>query len=62
VRWGEIASAQDGVIGRRQAIDAGLTRGVVQRRLVSGRWQRLDDGVFVTFTGPIPDRARLWPR
>jgi hypothetical protein len=60
VRWEEIADSQDGVIGRTQAIDAGLTRGVVRRHLVSGRWQRLDDGVFVTFTGPVPDRARLW--
>lgn len=49
-----------GVVARRQAIADGLTRHAIAARLASGRWQRLHDGVYYTFTGPVPRGARLW--
>jgi hypothetical protein len=55
-----LASYQKGIIRRGQLIDAGYSASAVQRRLVSGDWQRLGDGVYATFTGESTREARLW--
>jgi Transcriptional regulator, AbiEi antitoxin len=59
-QWTETLDIQVGVAGRRQALEAGMSRNVLRRRLASGRWRRLQRGVYATFTGPAPRRAELW--
>jgi hypothetical protein len=58
--WPSIAVPQDGIVTRRQLISAGLTPGVARREVVARRWRRLHPGVYATFTGPVPDQARIW--
>lgn len=56
----EILRSQSGVISRRQAAEAGLTMAAIDNKLRSQRWQRMQQGVYATFTG-VPDRqAQLW--
>jgi len=47
-------------VTRRQALGAGMSDGAVTARLRFGRWQRIHQGVYATFTGPIERDARLW--
>jgi very-short-patch-repair endonuclease len=54
------AAEQAGVLSRRQALAAGLTPQVVDGLVRTGRWQRLDYGVYATFTGELSGEARLW--
>lgn len=56
----ETAARQCGVLTRRQALDAGITRAAIAAQLAARRWQRVHPGVFATFTGPLPAPARLW--
>jgi len=51
---------QRGVVARQQALADGMTRHAVTARLESRRWQKLHDGVYYTFTGPVPREAQLW--
>jgi hypothetical protein len=51
---------QSGVLSRSQALEYGLTDKHVVAALRTGRWQRLHDGVYATFSGPVPRSARLW--
>jgi very-short-patch-repair endonuclease len=51
---------QCGVISRHQAEAAGVASTVVDNRLRSGRWHRLQRGVYATFTGPPVREALLW--
>jgi hypothetical protein len=55
-----VARHQGGVISRRQALAAGMTRSQIDARLRSGRWRGLEFGVYATFTGPLSPQARLW--
>jgi Transcriptional regulator, AbiEi antitoxin len=55
----EIAAGQGGVISRSQALDAGLGRDSIRRRLHAGRWSRLHVGVYVIAAGPAT-LARVW--
>ena len=55
-----LAADQAGVIGRAQALDLGMTPGMVRAFLDSSRWQRVHPGVYATFTGPLPTMSRLW--
>jgi hypothetical protein len=43
---GRLIAKQQGVLSRSQALEAGLGRGAIQRRLDSGEWQRLHPGVY----------------
>jgi hypothetical protein len=52
--------AQDGVVSRSQALEAGWSSRWVAYRLDAGRWQRLLPGVYAMFSGPVPARARAW--
>jgi hypothetical protein len=51
---------QDGVISRRQALDAGLTDIDIERRLRRREWARIHPGVYVDHTGPPTWNQRAW--
>ena len=55
-----MASTQDGVITRAQAVACGLADSALRRLVMSGAWQRLDHGVFVM--GPAPATWDQWAR
>lgn len=53
------AAAQDGVVTRRQALDAGLSSRQVEWLVrEGGSWQIIIRGVYATFTGPLTARHR----
>ncbi len=56
----DLAARQSGVIGRQQALRAGLRRDVIDGLVRTGRWQRLRSGVYATFTGEPGWNAQLW--
>jgi hypothetical protein len=56
----DLAHLQAGVIGRQQAIRAGLPGSAVLSRVAGGRWRRIYPGVYATFTGPVTRDAQLW--
>jgi hypothetical protein len=58
--WQAIAEAQAGVIARRQLLELGLSARQSRRGLDSGRWRQAHPGVYLTFTGPTSDEARVW--
>jgi hypothetical protein len=58
--WQELAAEQDGVVGRRQAMLAGLSEDQWQWRLDSGRWQSVLPGVAVVHSGPVTERQRAF--
>jgi hypothetical protein len=51
---------QDGVLSRTQALRTGLTDKQIVAALHSGRWQRMQAGVYAAFSGPPGRRAVLW--
>jgi hypothetical protein len=59
-RWREVAEFQAGVISRQQLLASGLTARQSRRGLDSGRWRQWHQGVYLTFTGPVNDEARIW--
>jgi very-short-patch-repair endonuclease len=54
------AKLHGGVVTRKQAIKAGMSRHAIEWRLQAGRWQQAYRGVYATFTGPLDRTARLW--
>jgi hypothetical protein len=56
----ELLVRQEGVIGRSQAMEFGLSKDWVRQRIRGGQWQRLQHGVYATFTGEIKREAQLW--
>ena len=56
----EQAESQRGVVTRRQALRAGLTRSAIGTRIGTGRWQRIYPGVLATFSGEPGREALLW--
>ena len=50
---------QAGVVTRAQAHSSGLSDKAISHRVATGRWQRIYPGVYATFSGPVPDVARL---
>lgn len=54
------AEFQRGMITRKQAFEAGLTRSAISARVASGHWQRIHPGIFATFSGPPHRAAHLW--
>jgi hypothetical protein len=56
-----VLSSQHGVISRRQALSAGLTRAMLERRTRrGGPWQRILPGVYLTVTGtPTTDQRDM---
>lgn len=55
-----LAQGQDGVVSRAQLRDMGISRAVVRSHMRGRRWRRVHPGVYATFTGPLPDPARVW--
>ena len=56
----DLLRGQRGVLTRAQALDAGLTGKAIEVKLRSGRWQRLQTGVYTTFSGEPPRDSWLW--
>lgn len=56
----EVLRRQDGVISAAQGREAGLTAGQVRHRVESGRWVRLQRGLFADAQRERTDRARLF--
>src|ERR1700760_4362934 len=51
---------QAGAVSRRQLLRAGFPRSTIDSKVKRGMWQQLHPGVYGTFTGVVPWRARLW--
>lgn len=51
---------QVGVVSRRQLLACGLPESLARDQVLCGRWRRVFPGIWLTFTGPIPARARVW--
>jgi hypothetical protein len=58
--WLMLLDAQRGIVDRCQALRLGFTASRIQHRLASGKWQRVYEGVYATFSGPLSREARLW--
>jgi very-short-patch-repair endonuclease len=56
----DILDFQCGVLSRTQALGSGVGPKTVRARLLAGHWQRLQRGVYTTFTGEPSWEARLW--
>jgi hypothetical protein len=56
----DLAAAQEGIVARRQLTEIGIARPFVRSHLRGKRWRRVLPGVYATFTGPLPDLARVW--
>jgi hypothetical protein len=55
-----VVAEQAGVVSRQQLLRAGISRTTITSRVNRGIWQRLQPGVYGTFTGTVPWEARLW--
>jgi len=55
-----LADEQGGVVSRRQAYAAGLSRWKVKAELRAGRWQRPGDQSLCLHNGPIPELGQWW--
>ncbi len=55
-----LLALQDGVIARRQVLEAGLPPGLVARKLRRREWVQVHPGVYVDHTGPLTWRQRAW--
>jgi hypothetical protein len=47
-------------LSAEQAAVVGINRSAIRTHLDAGRWQRLHEGVYAVFTGPVPFRTRVW--
>ncbi len=56
----DLLRQQDGVISRRQALDAGLQEHEIRRLLRRNEWARVHAGVYVDHTGPLTWSQRAW--
>src|ERR1022692_4437793 len=55
-----LVMAQEGMLGREQALAAGLSPAAIRERLDRGSWQRIYPGVYATFTGKVIRSSELW--
>lgn len=56
----ELLAAQGQVIASRQSGEAGIGSRAMRRRGGSGRWQRLQRGVYATYSGDPARETTLW--
>jgi Transcriptional regulator, AbiEi antitoxin len=56
----EEVQLQSGVLSAAQLVGAGLSREMLSSRVKHGRWQRLNRGVYATFSGEPGRVAVLW--
>src|SRR5260370_42152578 len=55
-----VLSSQEQMISAAQALALGETYDKLRWNVKTGRWQRVYPGVYATFSGELPRRARLW--
>lgn len=48
------------MVARWQAIAGGYSRSTIELRVATGQWQRLANGVYATFPGPLGRLSELW--
>jgi hypothetical protein len=58
--FAELSAVQHGVFTRRQAFEHGITPSRLAAQLRAGRWRRLHNHVYATFTGEPSRAAQLW--
>ncbi|WP_285624083.1 hypothetical protein [Kineosporia sp. NBRC 101677] len=58
--WRALAETQGGAVSRQQMFGLGLTQGQIRALYRGGRWQMQFPGVYVTHSGPVPERTRVW--
>lgn len=58
--WLMLLDAQCGIVDRRQALRLGFTASRIEHMLTVGKWRRVHDGVYATFSGPVSRDAQLW--
>jgi hypothetical protein len=56
--WQRLLRDQHGVVTRAQLLSRGFSDHGIQAQLDAGRWQRLHDGVYVMYSGPVSPEAR----
>jgi hypothetical protein len=56
----ELLARQDGIIGRSQALEFGLSPDSMRHRVRAADWQRIQRGVYATFSGEMTREAQLW--
>ena len=56
----ELLAAQGGAIARRQGPGTGIDTRAMRSRVSSGRWQRLQRGVYAAFSGDPARETVLW--
>jgi hypothetical protein len=56
----ELLARQDGVIRRSQALEFGLSPDSMRNRVRAAGWQRIQRGVYATFSGETTREAQLW--
>lgn len=54
------ASEQGGVVSRKQAYEAGMTRGEVRAQVRARRWQRVWSRSLCVHTGEVSEAGRAW--
>jgi very-short-patch-repair endonuclease len=56
----EVLRRQAGVVGRDQALAAGMSPAAISARVAKGRWQTLHPGVYLASHCSVTDEARMW--
>src|SRR5579864_5766236 len=56
----DLLALQGGAVARRQAAGSGIAPHTMRNRARSGRWQRLQRGVYATFSGEPTRETVLW--
>ena len=56
----QLLKRQAGIVGRQQALQAGMPPEAIRGLLRTGRWQRMRRGVYAAFTGEPCRAAVLW--
>src|SRR5579864_5037058 len=56
----DLLALQGGAVARRQAAGSGIAPYTIRSRVRSGRWQRLQRGVYATFSGEATRETALW--
>ena len=59
-RLREVLAGQDGVVSRRQVLEAAFDDGFIECRLRRREWARVHRGVYVDHTGPLTWTQRAW--
>lgn len=58
--WVKTLSSQEGIVSTAQARALGASAHAIAWQVSSGRWQRIYQGVYATFSGKLSREAKLW--